>query len=338
MNWEKGFSARYYAEIIDPKTWRGLKRFEIISASIDRQSKETLMESADITVKKLEGNGENWVRIWLDARQGRGRGGSQHIPLFTGLTAAPERKINGKRNEFGIECYSVLKPAREILLDRGWYADTYTEGAKIVKNLLSATPAPIFIEKSSPKLSKSIIAENGETNLSMARKILETMDWRIHISGSGEIILRERSDEIKAVYGEERDMVEPSITDRNDWYSCPNIFRAVSGTSIAIAKDDDINSPLSIKSRQREIWKEDADCKLSDEELLTAYAQRRLKEEQSISRTLKYKKRYDPNALIEDVIRMIYPGQNIVGNFRIYNQKITLGHGCKIEEEAMQIE
>lgn len=336
MQWEKGFSARYYAEIVDPKTWHGLRRFEIISASIDRQSKETLMESADITVKRLESNGENWVRIWLDARQGRG--GSQHIPLFTGLTAAPERKINGKRNEFGTECYSVLKPASEVLLDRGWYADTYTAGAKIVKNLLSATPAPIFIEKSSSKLSKPIISENGETNLSMARKILEAMDWRIHISGHGEITLRERSDRIKAIYGIERDMIELSITDKKDWYSCPNVFRAVSGSSIAIARDDDINSPLSVTARQREIWKEDTDCKLSDEELLAAYAQRRLKEEQSISRTLKYKKRYDPSAVVEDVIRIVYPGQNIVGNFRIYNQKITLGHGCKVEEEVTQIE
>lgn len=336
MEWEKGFSARYYAEIVDPETWRSVKRFEIVSGNIDRQSKEALIESADITVKKLVGNGEIWIRIWLDAR--KGRGAAEHVALFTGLTAAPEKKVNGNRNEFGLECYSVLKPASEVLLNRGWYANTTVEGANIVKRLLSVTPAPIRVAGLSPKLLKPIISENGETHLSMARKILEAMDWMMYISGNGEITIRERSDKIKAIYGIERDMIEPSITDKNDWYSCPNIFRAVSGSSIAIARDDDINSPLSVAARQREIWKEDTDCKLSDEELLAAYAQRRLKEEQSISRTLKYKKRYDPSAVVEDVIRIVYPCQNIIGNFRIYNQKITLGHGCKVEEEVMQIE
>ncbi len=336
MQWDKGFSARYYAEVIDPKTWRDIKRFEITSGSIDKQPKETLIESADITVKNLEGTGENWIRIWLDARQGRGA--TAHVALFTGLTAAPERKLNGNRSEFGLECYSVLKPANEVLLERGWYANITISGADIVKRLLSVTPAPVRVEGTSPKLSKHIISENGETRLTMARKILEAINWTIQITGMGEIIIKERSDKITATYSKDMDMIEPNLTDRKDWYSCPNVFRAVSGTSIAIARDDDPDNFLSIPVRGREIWKEETDCKLTDGELLAAYAQRRLKEEQSLSRNLKYKRRFDSNVTPDDIVKIIYPNQKINGCFRVISQKITLGHRCKTEEEATEIE
>ena len=42
MNWNKGFSAEYYASVVDPSTWRDIERFEIIDGDINRKSSELM--------------------------------------------------------------------------------------------------------------------------------------------------------------------------------------------------------------------------------------------------------------------------------------------------------
>ena len=116
MIWKDGFTGSYYITLVDTYSWCDVGRMEITSGTIERTPAD-LMESADLTMRQLPGNGEAWIRIWLDAEQN----GIVHVPLFTGLTSAPIRDINGRRESFKVECYSVLKPLDDILLDRGYY-------------------------------------------------------------------------------------------------------------------------------------------------------------------------------------------------------------------------
>ena len=69
MNWSSGFSAEYYASIVDPNTWRDINRFEITGGSITRNDSE-LRESADIECLNYTEVTEQWIRIWLNAKQG----------------------------------------------------------------------------------------------------------------------------------------------------------------------------------------------------------------------------------------------------------------------------
>lgn len=334
MNWEKGFSARYFAMIVDADSWRDVEQFEIISGGINK-SESGLRVSADLTCKDYNESLEQWVRIYLDARQD---GGGELIPLFTGLSTSPERDIDGNIITIPLTCYSVLKPSQDVLLQRGWYAPAAVGCDTILKNLLRPTPAPVVFGEDIPKLTQAIIAEDGETNLSMIEKILEAINWRMKITGRGEIQIIKKAEDISASFDAlEYDSIEPKLTTSRDWFSCPNVFRAVSADMSAIARDDNPDSILSTASRRREVWMEETDCDLADNESIADYALRRLKEEQAVAFTASYDRRFNPAVEVSDKIRLHYPKQGIDGVFQVVSQSISLGYGCKTTEEVKQV-
>lgn len=333
MDWDKGFSASYYATIVDPDTWQDQKRIEITGGSINRTLTD-LRESADIDCKNYEEGYENWIRIYLDARQA---GGSAHLPLFTGIASSPGKTINGRRVENRIQCYSVLKPAADVLLPKGWYAARDFFAGDVIAKLLKVCKAPVEVKTSALRLSTYIIAEQGETNLTMSGKILDVMGWRLRILGDGTIqICEEAAEPLTTFSALKADCIEPKISVEHDLFDCPNVFRAISGNESAEARDDDPDSPLSTASRRREVWKEDTSVTLYEGETLTAYAKRRLAELQRVSMTASYDRRYHPDILPGDMIGLNYPAQKLVGNFCVNSQKITLGHGAKTSEEVVQ--
>lgn len=331
MDWNKGFSALYYASVVDPTTWKDIDRFEIVSGSISRED-SSLRESADIECVDYDGNKEQWVRIWLNTKQ---NGASGHVALFTGLATSPDIDINGVLFSNKVQCYSVLKPAEDIVLNNGWYAPAGMTGAEIVRELLSATPAPKIISDDSPVLSQAIIAEKNETCLSMAGKILDAINWRIRITGDGTINICPKANKISATFDSlENDIIEPELTVSADWFSRPNVFMAVSGDVSAIARDDSEDSMLSTVNRGREVWKTESNCDLNDNESVEEYALRRLKEEQAYAYTVSYSRRYNPDILVGDIVQMIYPAQNIQGNFEVTSQDIDLEYGASTSEKV----
>lgn len=332
MNWANGFTAKYYVSEIDPITWRDIERFDVISGDI-RRTDSNLVESADIECNhRLEG--ETWVRIWLDAKQ---IGDSVHTPLFTGLATSPETRYNGNLAFYNMQCYSVLKPASDILLDRGWYANTGISGADYVKSLLEVIPAPVTIVGDSPRLNDYIIAEDGENHLTMAYKILNAINWRLRINGAGEITICEKATEPVARFDTlDYDVIETEIDIEHDWYECPNVFRAVLDDTSATARDDSPDSVLSTVNRGREIWQEENNCNLNENETLAEYAYRRLKEEQQNVVSIKYDRRYNPDVTVGDIVRLNYPKQNAVGLFSVTDQTIKLGYGAQTSEEVVQ--
>ena len=334
MNWNEGFTGSYYLTIVDPSSWRDIGRMEITSGTVERSASD-LLESADITVTELPEGGEAWIRIWLDADQD----GIERIPLFTGLTSAPTRDIDGLRNTYKIECYSVLKPVDDILTERGYYVPSDVSAPAAAARLLRTGVAPVEVAEDDepPRLMEPIIAEDGETNLTLATKVLEAIDWHIRIDGTGTIYVEPRRTERAALFDStSNDVIEVQASDEYDWYSCPNVFRAVSDDLTAVVRDDDPDSALSTESRGREIWAEETSVNMSDDESLGAYALRKLKELQSPARTVAYNRRFDPNVTVGDLVRINLPEVGIDGSFRVTSQTLELSHGCRTSEEAMQ--
>lgn len=338
MDWRKGYSARYYVTLVDPDSWGDTARFEITGGSIKNEL-SSLRTSADLDCVNYHEDREQLIRVWLDTRQGSS--GGSHIPLFTGYTTSPNRKINGNREEQTLQCYSALLPADDILLDRGWYAPIYSDGVTLVQSLLSCTDAPMEVSDDTDAkriLNQSIIAESGETRLSMAEKILTVINWRMIVDGYGRLFIKPYSDTpVLTLSANDNDIVEPSITVENDWFACPNVFRAIMDDNVAIARDIDSDTPVSIQGRGREVWYEESDCVLNDGENLQDYANRRLKEIQRVSTTISYDRRFWPEIYPTDVLRLLYPYQQIEGNFYITSQSITLGKGVRVSEEVIQI-
>lgn len=330
MNWAKGYTAAYYAYIIDPKTWRETTRLQITEGSLSR-SNNGLRDSADITCINYN-DSEQYIRIYLDTEQ---NGAAGHIPLFTGLTSAPSKNVDGILKSSALECYSVLKPAEDVLLQRGYYVPAELDAGLIIKDLLSVTPAPVEIIGEPPTLQTSIIAEDGENHLTMTDKVLTAINWRMRILGNGTIqILPMSSDAVKIFDPLNADVLEPVLKITRDWYQCPNVFRAISGDLVAVAMDESETSPLSIQNRGREIWAEETNVALNSGESLAEYALRRLGELQQIDTLASYTRRYDPDVLVSDIVRLNYPEQGLHGKYKVNSQRITLGYGCTTEEEV----
>ena len=331
MQWERGYTASYYANVVDEATWKETDRFELTGGSIERDS-EGLMQSADIDCVDYQGEAERWIRLYLDPTQA---GVDAHYPLFTGLATSPGDTYDGSYKTNTVKCFSVLKPCEDVMLQRGWYAPAGVAGGVLIAQLLSVTPAPIIVEESSPEITRSIIADEDETNLSMIEKILLAIDWRIMIDGYGRIHVGPKPEEpVLLLDPRDNDLIENNIEVEFDWFEAPNVFRAIYNELTAIARDDDPNSPLSTVNRGREIWAQDASVELADNETIAECAQRLLKEAQNVEKTATYDRRYLPDIYPGDLVRMRYPEQDLDGIYRIVSQSIELGYAAKTSEKV----
>ena len=300
---------------------------DITSGSVTKTN-DSLKEAADIEL--TEDLGEAWIRVWVDARQNEG-GGREAI--FTGLLQCPETKWEGSRKSYAAECYSVLKAADDVKLQRGWYVLSGQNGAEQAARLLSIGMAPVTFEENGPSLKDSIIAEDNETHLSMAEKIVNAIGWRIRISGDGRIqICPEEGEERIVLDPQINDIVEPEITDIKDLYSCPNVLQVICGEQTYTAIDED-----AVAQRGRQIWATETISTLSDGESISDYTWRRLRELQSPARTVKYKRRFVPDIVAGDAVRLNFPQQGIDGIYRIDRQQITLGYNAQISESAIEV-
>ena len=331
MDWSKGFSASYYATMVDPATWRDAERFEILGGTISRTG-STLRQSADVTCRDYDPTQERWIRIYLDARQGDT---GAHEALFTGLATSPEIEINGNIKEYPLQCFSVLKPAEDIFLPRGWYAPFGARGAQLIAALLEVCPCPVTVSADSPVLSQSIVAEESETNLSMVEKILKAIGWRLLIGGDGTVEIAPQAEDAEVTFDIiSNDSIEPELLLAHDWYKCPNCFRAIRDDMSGVARDDSPDSMLSTVSRGREVWMQETNCDLADDESIAEYAVRRLAEEQATYIKVKYSRRFHPDLLVSDLVRLHYPAQEVDGIYRITNQDITLEYGATTSEKV----
>lgn len=330
MDWSKGYTATYYMTVVDPATWRDIDRIEITGGTVQREA-EGLRQSASINCVNYPQQIEQWVRVWMDTEQA---GADDHVALFTGLATSPTQAWDGPVHDDVLEGFSVLKPADDVGLMLGWYAPAGASGGAVIKSLLSVTPAPVEVAEDSPTLESHIIAESGETHLTMVEKILTAIDWRLRITGDGRIHVEPRSSEPVATFDLiENDLIETQISITADWFECPNVFMAVQDDITAIARDE-TDGPLSIEERGREVWMQESGCELSDNETLEQYAARRLKDEQKTQVTASYGRRYVPDVYPGDKVRLHYPEQGMVGIYTVSSQAIDLQYEARTSEEV----
>jgi hypothetical protein len=330
MDYSKGYIAEYYIALVDPSSWRDRERIEIKKGSVAETS-EGLRQSADMAVSSFDRTKEHIVRAYLNAEQ---LGASDRVPLFTGFASAPKESVGTCVNDIPLECYSVLKPAEDVLLEHGWYAPAGMNCGEIIKQLLTVTPAPVDIEPGAPALTDYIVAEENENHRTMTDKVLKAMGWRLRITGEGRIKVGPMPKEPVAVFGDEYDIIKAPIDINDDWFDCPNVFRAVSGDMVATARDDSKDSALSTVNRGREVWMEETDCKLNENESLEEYAYRRLREEQKRVKSMAYKRGFVPGVMPTDLIRIHYPEYGITGLFQVGSFNIEMSPETNVSEEV----
>lgn len=334
MDWSKGYSASYYVKEVDPATWRDKGTINITGGTIKR-TLTGLRNSASINCLTDLGGIEKWVRIYMDTKQ---EGNYGHEALFTGIAATPKRKAYASRNERTPDCYSVLKPAADVILTRGWFALAGSNSGEIVKSLLSVTPAPVVVEENAPALSTTIIAEDNETRLSMVDRVLTAIGWRLDISGDGTINVKPYSlDPVEKFAPTSVDVIEVPISITEDWFSAPNVYMAVSGDMTGIARDDRDESPLSIQNRGREVWEVESGVTLPANETIAEYATRQLKAAQRVRKQASYDRRFMPHVRVGDVVNLHYPAQNLDGLYLVSSQSVRIGFNARTSETAEEL-
>ena len=325
MNWNNGFRAGYHACFVDRVTWADGKQFGITEGSINRTD-TGLKESADLTALDTV-DMDRWVRVYLDAEQD---GSSAHIPLFTGLTSTPEEEIDGAIHRSKIQCYSVLKPAQDVMLPIGWYAEKGFICTEIIGSLLSVCPAPVIIESGSPRLAEHYVAEMDESNLTMVYKLIDAIGWRLRIEGNGTIHVEPKpSEPTITISAGSYGLIKPQVNRKNDAFDCPNVFRAVSDALAVTAYDEE-----SVADRGREVWAQETGCATTDGETLALYAKRKLKELQKSSQTISYDRTFEPDLNVTDKVELRYPASGIEGIFTVTSQTISLDHCGTTSEEV----
>lgn len=333
IDWGKGYSASFYAEQVDSSTWRDVGVIEITGGTVKREN-EGKRQSADIDCIDYRIPIEQWIRVYMDIQQA---GSSAHVPLFTGLATTPDSDMHGSLTKNSLACYSVLKPAEDIILERGWYAMAGSSAGDIITDLLFATPAPVEFGAGIPSLFETIVAEDNETCLSMLDKVLDSIGWRMRITGDGTIqILPPASEAVASFDPLENDVIESDIKVSQDWSACPNVCVAVSRDETGTARDDDPDSPLSTVNRGREVWMRQSGVTLADNESITEYAARMLREAQRAELTATYTRRYVPDVMPGDLVGLKYPEQRLNGLFEVGSQSVKIGYCSATSEEVRQ--
>lgn len=331
INYNNGISATYYATRVNPKTWADAGEIPIISGTVTKNAESALVVSADLSVSEDIG-AEEWIRIYQIAEQ---NGARERIAIFTGIVSSPARDINGNSETRKLDCYSVLKVASDILLPLGWFAPARTNGGELIRILLSDLPCTVELDEGSPYIISSFVAGEADSKLTVAQQIAEAINWQIKVNGDGTVRICPKPLTISGTFDNiENDIIEMAVTDSMDIFSVPNVLRVTLQGSAATARDDDPDSVFSTVNRGREIWLQES-ANLAAGESLGEYAMRRLKELQNPSRKVSYTRRFQPDVDVNDLVSIVYPKQNIGDVFRIKQQTITLSHGAKVKEDAI---
>lgn len=330
MDFSKGITSSYYAAVVNPETWEDIDRLEIVSGSINRTNTD-LRQTAQLTLTDYDGTLDRWIRIYMDAKQGSE---VVHVPLFTGIATSPQRDYNAGVESVTLQCYSVLKAAADVFLQKGYYIGRTNSGTASIRALLRATPAPVIIDGESEALADEIIAESNESALTLTDKILTAIGWELQIAGDGTVYVVPKQTQPVSAFSPEKDVVGTSFTRGRDWFACPNVLRATSGDLTAVARDDDPSSELSTASRGREVWASEDSVTLQDGETIAQYARRRLKELQERTETVQYTRRFLPEVNIGDIVRLNYP--QLMGGYKVTSQAITLDASGSTQENAQR--
>jgi len=341
MDYTQGYRAIFYATEFDPVTWTDFsadltRRIDLISGSISRTNTD-LRQSASLVTKDYNIGFEQWIRIYMVAEQ---MGEQKREALFTGIATSPSDSHQGVVVNSNIQCYSVLKPAADIYLSRGWYANKNMNAITIIKELLkpiNPTNANVVITPNNAEayLQDYVIAEDQETNLTMIEKILDAIGWMMQIQGDGTIVLSPytllgQDEPVLTMSPYENDIVETSFNIEHDWFECPNCIRVTYNGAIAIYKDEDPDSPLSVQNRGREVWAVEDSPALSTGESLYEYAKLRLHELQEMNEVATYTRRFMPEVNVDDIVRLGY--SDLSGDFIVETQNINLGYAANVSE------
>lgn len=338
IDFTDSYSASYRLSNVDTRTWADTGAVDNVnSVTVERDCTGDcpLLETCSASVDGPLDSG--WYRLWADVEQARGSGS---VALGTFLCEGVGADIEGTLVRTRVNGWSVLKPCSDVALPRGWYAAGGDNGAELVRRLVSGTtPAPVSVVGAGFVLNAPIVAEGGETCLSMAWAILDAGGWCMQVDGMGMVTIMERPVDAEVALGDGlHTPLLPEMTDDVDMSGVPNVYIAVDDDgSEGTAVNDDPDSSVSTVRRGRRVERVDTSPTPVGGETLDAYAARMLAEASMVTRSITYSREYIEGVNLYDVARIELPEQGIEGDFRIVGQSLDLESGILVRETAQAL-
>lgn len=355
-DWTKSMQQTFEYYVVDPRTLADIKRLDNVKkAKFTRDSETDTLGSATIDV--TNSIGESYIRCYLTTVQ---NGITERFPIGLVLSQTPSSTFNGMVLNVSMDCYTPLIELKEKKPPLGY---TIRKGTRIMdaayKVIRENARAPVnevepryelingeTVDKS-PILQRDFVANAEDTWLTFVRDLIDNADYELGLGERGDILFLPKQDtaSLQPVWtydDNNSSILYPELTMDHDLYGIPNVVEVVysygSDYKQAIAKNEDVNSPVSIPQRGREIPYRVTDPSLTGyvtQSQIQDYAERLLKELSTIEYTVSYTHAYCP-ARIGDCVRLNYSRAGIQGvKAKIISQNISCEPGCPVSEKAV---
>ena len=356
-DWTKSMQQSYEYYTVEPTTLADVKRLDNVkSASFSRDSDTETLGSA--TVDATNSVGETYLRGYLKTIQ---NGITEKFPLGTVLVQTPSSNFNGKVMDVSMDAYTPLIELKEKRPPLGYTIRKGTrimdaayriirENARVPVNAIEPTyvtnDAGELVDMS-PTLQQDFVANTDDTWLSFVIDLIANAKYELGLDEMGRILfqpIREMAS-LQPVWTYDdgnSSILYPELTMNHDLYGIPNVVEVVysygSDYKIAVAKNEDPNSPISIQNRGREIVYRDTEPSLAGyatDDQVQAYAERLLRALSTIEYTVSYTHAYCP-VRVGDCVRLNYEKAGITDvKAKVISQNVKCQLGCSVSEKAV---
>lgn len=379
-NWTESMEQTFEFYTVDPKTWKDDERLNnIVSATINRDSSVETLGSATFDI--TESVGECYIRTYLVTVQNGikekyplgtflvqtpsssfdGKIRSVSMDAYTPLLELKEKypeigHFIPKEDSITKKPTNILNAAYDLMKRN---SISVPAGAPSTQETIEYPymRAPVIHEKideSNPKLElKSIfVSDPNETVLQYVTKLLSYGEYKLDLDEMGRVLFRkdQRSDRLQPrwTYDDSNSSIlYPEITMDHDLYGIPNKVVVVYSTVndkpiVAIAENNDENSPTSIPRRGRVIMHRETNPNLVGvttpelaQKQAQEYAEELLKKLSTVEYKLTYTHGYTP-VRVGDCVRLNYERAGITDvKAKVISQTITCEPGCPVSETAV---
>lgn len=342
-DWTKSMERTYEYYIVDPGTWKDVRRVNgILTSTVNRDSSVETLGSATFDIE--ESIGEAYVRIYLITIQ---NGIRERFALGTFLVQTPSSSFDGKIKKTTLDAYTPLIELKENQPPIGYYIQKGENIMDTAQRLIrEKARAPVVPTTCVTKVFSDFVADTDDTWLSYLSDLILNAKYIFALDEMGKILLAPKQDmaamqPVWTYNDDNSSILYPDITVDNDLYDIPNVVEVIYSNNGAYyyskVVNDDETSPTSIQSRGREICRRIVNPELMGYitgDRIDDYAKQVLRELSSVVYTVTYTHGYCPVRL-GDCVRLNYKRAGFTNvKAKVISQSIECTPACSVTETA----
>ena len=348
-DWLKSMEQTYEYYIVDPGTWKDMKKLDNVkSCTITRDAETDTLGSA--TIEVTDSVGECYIRVYLVTIQ---NGVTEKHPLGTFLVQTPSSSFDGKKRDVSMDAFTPLIELKEnpppigysIIAQNadGSYKNIMEQAVALTSENMRAPVVNTVCDKT---LYYDFVASTDEKWLGYLTDLIGNAKYTFGLDELGRVLFVPQQDiaSMQPVWtytDDNSSILLPEITMTHDIFQVPNVVEVVYANGAdhyyAVAINDDPNSPTSTVNRGRIIKHRDTSPNLAGiltPGMIDDYAEKLLSDLSTVAYTVSYTHGYCPVRL-GDCVRLNYAAAGITDiKAKVISQSIKCKSGCQVTEKA----